>query len=317
LPNGLHYEWALRALKAGKHVLVEKPSVSNAVEAEKLFGFHAAMPHATRPVLLEAFHFRFHPAWHTFLSLLDPLQIENVRSDMSAPAGFLRKNDIRFNYELGGGATMDMGTYNIAVIRGVFGDEPEECVAATARTRSDRKVDGAMTASFRFPGGGTAEMEADLAMKGRLGLPWIKVPSVVVRHKEVVVEDGTITEGQEHVRRRTVTFWNFIAPVVVHDIEVREEHVVRVKEGGNVVRSWVDKEKKKAYTWTVPGKNGEVRVGEAFWTTYRHMLEQFANKIKGRPGSGAWVDGEDSVKQMKVIDAVYEKAGLPKRGALE
>ncbi|KIN03304.1 hypothetical protein OIDMADRAFT_195891, partial [Oidiodendron maius Zn] len=41
LPNGLHFEWAMRALRAGKHVLLEKPSVSNAAEANTLFSFHA------------------------------------------------------------------------------------------------------------------------------------------------------------------------------------------------------------------------------------------------------------------------------------
>jgi predicted dehydrogenase len=68
LPNGLHYEWAVRAIRAGKHVLLEKPSVSNAIEAETLFSLpELSKPNA--PVLLEAFHNRFFPAW-AYLRLL-------------------------------------------------------------------------------------------------------------------------------------------------------------------------------------------------------------------------------------------------------
>lgn len=70
LPNGLHYEWAIRALRAGKHVLLEKLSTPNAMEAKALIDFHGSLPSSTRPVLLEAFHYRFHPAWQQLLSLV-------------------------------------------------------------------------------------------------------------------------------------------------------------------------------------------------------------------------------------------------------
>jgi hypothetical protein len=43
------------------------------------------------------------------------------------------------------------------------------------------------------------------------------------------------------------------------------------------------------------------------------MLEQFVNKVNGRPESGVWLDGEDSINNMKVIDMAYEKAGMPLR----
>jgi predicted dehydrogenase len=57
LPNGLHYEWTLKALAAGKHVLLEKPSTDTAEDTQRLFDF------AERKglVLLEAFHYRFVP----------------------------------------------------------------------------------------------------------------------------------------------------------------------------------------------------------------------------------------------------------------
>src|SRR5256712_4397526 len=57
LPNALHCAWTIRALAAGKHVLCEKPFASNADEARRMAD--AARAHGR--VLMEAFHYRFHP----------------------------------------------------------------------------------------------------------------------------------------------------------------------------------------------------------------------------------------------------------------
>lgn len=53
--------------------------------------------------------------------------------------------------------------------------------------------------------------------------------------------------------------------------------------------------------------------GEDWWPTYRYMLEEFVNRVKKREGSGAWVEKEESVRQMEATDATYEKAGLEVR----
>ena len=57
LPNGLHCEWTIRALRAGKDVLCEKPIASNASEAQQM----ADAARETGRVLVEAFHWRYHP----------------------------------------------------------------------------------------------------------------------------------------------------------------------------------------------------------------------------------------------------------------
>lgn len=83
-PNGLHFEWALKALAAGKHVLLEKPSTSNAQEAELLF--HSPLLLAPQqgpgpaPVLMEAFHSFFHPAWRLFASAVDRDSVAHVKA---------------------------------------------------------------------------------------------------------------------------------------------------------------------------------------------------------------------------------------------
>ena len=66
-PNGLHYEWASKALAAGKHVLLEKPFTANGFEAKKL----VQQAEKSGKVLMEAFHWQFHPAAHAWRQIID------------------------------------------------------------------------------------------------------------------------------------------------------------------------------------------------------------------------------------------------------
>ena len=59
LPISHHHEWTLKALRAGKHVLCEKSFASNAGEAEEM----AAVAREKGLVLMDAFHYRYHPVF--------------------------------------------------------------------------------------------------------------------------------------------------------------------------------------------------------------------------------------------------------------
>lgn len=67
LPNGLHYEWAIKVMKKGKHVLIEKPITSRAEQVREL----KRTSEETGKVALEAYHWRFHPATHYVKELCD------------------------------------------------------------------------------------------------------------------------------------------------------------------------------------------------------------------------------------------------------
>jgi len=217
---------------------------------------------------------------------------------------------------------MDMGTYGISILRQVFGTMPEECTSAVPRLMPkgwDQQCDQAMKAAWRFPGGKTGEIDVDLAKSSFGMLPALDMPNVIVKHGEVEVINGdgktvVLKEGQRHVKARTVTCWNYLLPVMWHRIDVLDEHAVK-DASGEVVKKWTVKESKKAYVWGEDLKNqeGTVRVGEVYWSTYRHMLEEFVNKIKRRQGSGVWVDGQESINGMVMIDDAYKKCGLPIR----
>ena len=105
LPNSLHAEWTIRALRAGKHVLCEKPLASNACEAEQM----ARAAQQTGLVLSEAFAYRYHPLTSRVKEIVSNGQLGTIRH-IEAQFCFLlpSTNNIRFNYELAGGALMDM-----------------------------------------------------------------------------------------------------------------------------------------------------------------------------------------------------------------
>lgn len=55
LPNGLHYEWTMKALLAGKHVLLEKPAANTSEETMRMF----ELAKEKGLILMEAFHYRY------------------------------------------------------------------------------------------------------------------------------------------------------------------------------------------------------------------------------------------------------------------
>ncbi|KAF8862222.1 putative oxidoreductase [Acephala macrosclerotiorum] len=315
LPNGLHYEWALKSLKAGKHVLLEKPSTSNATEAAFLFR-NQLFQQPKAPVLLEAFHVRFHPAWQMFLSLLDPKNISSAHSSFLLPRGFLPSDDMRFVYDLSGGTLMDLGTYNVLFLRQIFGTEPEECLEATPRLMPrgyDQGCDHGMKAKWGFPNGGVGTINCDASARTVWGLPMASLPMCKVVHKEITVQDTGLghAEGQEHLLVKTVTIWNPLTPSVWHRIDILEQHTICTTKDKKTFRTWSHTEHKKAYTWNK--ENGGPRSDEECMSTFSHQLQQFVNRVKGREGSGCWISGEDSIKQMEMVDSAYKKAGLPLR----
>jgi len=308
LPNGLHYEWAVKSLKAGKHVLLEKPSTSNAAEATSLFR-HELLKQPNAPVLLEAVHVLFHPAWQTFLTLLDPPNIATAHAVCQASSMQFSSDDIRFVYDLAGGALMDCGTYCVFFLRQMFGTEPVECIEATPRMipkGCDQKCDQAMQAKWRFPNGGIGSIDADLAvsLQKLTKLPWCEAV-----HKEKVISDEQLggDSGKEHVVVKKVVGCLMMQPVIWHRIDVIEQHTIRIIADKRVLKTWTTTEYKKSYTWE---DFNVKKIGKDWWITYRWMLEEFVNRIKGREGTGVWVSAEESIRQMEMIDSAYAKAGM-------
>ena len=174
LPNGMHHEWTMRALEAGKHVLCEKPFTRRAAEAESAY----AAAEAGGLVLMEAFMYRHHPQTAVVRDLVAGGAIGrllSVRATFSFPLEDL--TDVRAIPELDGGALMDVGCYCISGIR-LFAGDPE-------RVRGEQVigptgVDMAFHGTLRCADDVVGQFEASFRAPRRQAL-------------EVVGEDGVLT----------------------------------------------------------------------------------------------------------------------------
>jgi predicted dehydrogenase len=157
LPNGLHGRWTRAALGAGKHVLCEKPFTANAAEAREV----AELANTSDRVVMAAFHYRYHPLSLRVEEIIASGELGKLERVEAAVCFPLPKfSDIRYNYSLAGGATMDAGCYAVDMVR-TYGGSTPEVVSAHAKLR-DPQVDRAMTAELRFAGGHTGRVRCSM-----------------------------------------------------------------------------------------------------------------------------------------------------------
>jgi predicted dehydrogenase len=253
LPNSLHAEWTIRALEAGKHVLCEKPSASNAQEAEIM----ARAAQESGLVLSEAFAYRYHPVTKRVQEILASGELGKVQH-IDAQFCFLlpSTNNIRFQYELAGGALMDCGCYPVSLIRFLAAAEPkvESAEAVLFALQVDRK----MSADLSFADGRTAHLECDL-----------RSPKLFRSSLQIRGEAGRLD--------------------VINPYHPHWFHWLRVR-----------------------GRNGSQSEHVRGENVYTLQLRAFLRAIRGELKLNT--DPADAIRNMKVIDAIYEKAGLKRRG---
>jgi predicted dehydrogenase len=252
LPNSHHHAWVLQALQQGKHVLCEKPLACNATEARQM----SAAAQTAGKLLWEAFHWQHHPLAEEVRSVLESGQLGELRqveASLCVPNFFF--NDIRYQYELGGGALMDVGCYPVHFLRTLLKKEPTVVSAVCAVQKN--QVDRWIRAELDFggvPGRVHASMWSSTLFK----------PSA-----RFVGSRGTMDVFSPYSPHE----WNWL----------------RIRRG----------------RWPALGKRipGE--------PTYVGQLRAFAQAVsKGPP----YPPAQDAVANMRVIDQIYEKAGLKLRG---
>ncbi len=176
LPNGLHGQWVIKALAAGKHVLVEKPFTANANEARLVAEAAASHPGL---VVMEAFHYQYHPLAKRLVEIVQSGELGTIHEiDINFAAPLAKRGDIRYQLALAGGATMDMGCYPVSLLR-LLAAGPR-VISAKAKLSSPG-VDRAMDASFSLPEGGTARIRCSMFSSSLLRL-----------HLRVTGSEGTL-----------------------------------------------------------------------------------------------------------------------------
>ncbi|CZR42602.1 uncharacterized protein FPRO_09905 [Fusarium proliferatum ET1] len=133
-------------------------------------------------------------------------------------------------------------------------------------------------------------------------------------HKEIKLDDMTLPKEQTKWKLRKLSVSNFLISSFWHRIDIVDEYTIRDDRNDKDLKKWTVKQSKKVYTFKDAGID---QPSEPFWSSYRHLLEQFVNRVRGKQGSGLWVGHEDSIAQARMIDMAYEKSGLPLRPTRE
>ncbi|MHA1110318.1 MAG: Gfo/Idh/MocA family protein [Promethearchaeota archaeon] len=252
LPNGLHAEWAIKAMRAGKHVLCEKPVASNTTEALEI----KKVVDETGLIFAEAFHYRYHPLMKRVMEIVQSAEIgkiNKVEASMCFPLP--NKNDIRFQYDIGGGATMDAGCYTINIIRTLAQNEPEVVDAKAIVIKE--QIDIGMKANLQFPNDIHGKIECAILKPRKLSM-------------------SANIKGE----RGSLKIINPVAPHLFHRMKIKHGRKTRWEK--------------------VNGKS-----------TYYHQLLAFQQAV--HTNTPMITDINEAIKNMKVIDAIYEKAGLKLR----
>ncbi|MCX5329837.1 MULTISPECIES: Gfo/Idh/MocA family protein [unclassified Streptomyces] len=230
LANGLHGPWNLAALAAGKHVLSEKPSASNAEEAAEVR--EAAAKSGT--VFMEAFHYLFHPVTrrlHEILASGEIGDLERVEALVAIAAP--PDTDPRWSLPLAGGAVMDLGCYSLHALRMLApfaGGAPRLVSARGGERASAPGVDEWLDTELEFPGGATGAARCHMAYDGldmsiRIigGRGEVSAPNFVLPHLDdrVVVRTA---EGERTERLGTRSSYTYQL----------EAFAARVREGAAV-----------------------------------------------------------------------------------
>ena len=211
LPISHHHEWTLKALAAGKPVLCEKSFAMNEREAIEM----AEAADQAGLLLIEAFHYRYHPVFLRALEIYHAGTIGDlVRLTGHFHVGLgereMPKDSIRMIYETGGGATMDMGCYPLSWMRHFTGEEPE--VVSAEAVEGPPNVDLQLVTELRFSNGATGcasgsmmkggRFLADLVAEGTKGTLTVNNPLVPHLFHEIKLEaDGETTT--ETLTKRT------------------------------------------------------------------------------------------------------------------
>ncbi|MCZ8513404.1 Gfo/Idh/MocA family oxidoreductase [Paenibacillus filicis] len=191
LLNHLHAEWAVRACRAGKHVLLEKPFAPDADEAERI----VEAARSCGVVVEEAFVWRHHPAFTALRELIAEGIVGDwvcFRGHYSFPAG---EDSTRWVREWGGGALLDIGCYPVAWARFITGEEPSS-VDAAELIDDKHGVDRRFAGTLYFSGGRTAHFDAALDMAHGADFELIGTKGRISVELRVDAESWTIASRQ-------------------------------------------------------------------------------------------------------------------------
>lgn len=262
LPPSEHTHWTIQALQQGKHVLCEKPFA----EAQAM----VQAAEASGKLLLEAFHYRFHPLFVEVMRLVQTGTIgtiSHLRANFSVRIPYFA-GSLRHEAALGGGAMMDLGCYPLHWVRTVMGSEPGQepqvlsanCITASATTGGEQ-IDIISQAQLQFANGAIADIGTSMA-----------------EHLSRTPDTSLVLEGN------------------LGSIEV--SGLITPQQGNSIKVMTTGAERQ----YSVPGHS-----------TYYYQLQHVQNCLQGR--ATELTGGADAISNMRLLDEIYQHAGLLSRGS--
>ncbi len=226
LPNHLHFQWTVAALKAGKHVLCEKPFAMNTAEVE-------IMVQAARDndrLLVEAVWPRWHPR---MIRMIDYVKAGNIGEIVSIDSSFTFPASIEGNYRLspamGGGALYDVGVYPLHAFAALMGDGSQVLIESCDKKVGPTGID--MTSTWRM------RIDDSITASGVASFEMPENQSLIVRGEKNSVE---------LVGTQAFTSWNAASSLRLGDhfeeFEALDPYLLMIQNFGKKIRgqeSWV------------------------------------------------------------------------------
>lgn len=195
LPNSLHADYAIRAAKAGKHVMVEKPLATSVDESKAMI----AAAEASGVYLMTAYRLHNEPG---SVALLEKIRSGAIGTPLFFQSVFsfqMAAGNHRLKAEHWGGALQDVGVYCVNAARHVFGEEPIEVSATKHQPKDDERfaeVEASIAATMRFPSGGIAQIIASF------GAADTNFYRVIGSEGELELDPGFLFQVATHMRQR-------------------------------------------------------------------------------------------------------------------
>ncbi len=175
LPNHLHVPWTIRALRAGKHVLCEKPLALRPEDVDEV----ARVADGTGRIAVEAFMYLHHPQIRRALELAQAGDLGELRLMHGSFSFFLdRPDDPRADPAMGGGSIWDVGCYPVSFAHRLFG--PDVVLASGFARYDERGIDRTFAGQLVFAKGGIAQFDSGFAAPDRQRLEIVGTDATLV-----------------------------------------------------------------------------------------------------------------------------------------
>lgn len=193
LPNHLHAEWTVKALRAGKHVLCEKPLALTLAEVDSMI----SASKESGKVLAEAFMYRHHEQTLKVMEIVQSGALGKLQLIKGAFSFSLARTDNYRNFkEMGGGSIWDVGCYPISYARMIVGEEPLEVFGWQVQGPggSDEIFAGQMRFTngvlFQFDSGFTSPLRTNMEIVGSDAVMSVPNPFKPGRRNEISIRRG-------------------------------------------------------------------------------------------------------------------------------